>query len=199
MVKLSDIKCIDEKKNIYEANLKILFKKIKKESQYDIYYYKSLLTNKKIFDIIEEDNNIYIYYDSDENIDELIFSKEKQVSKLKGHCKQISQNEIEELFKKEDEMCKIISQKIKNGSLEAIVGTGFFLGLDIKNIPFKKCLITNNHILDEDDIKINRNIIIEYKNKKKVIKIIEKYKQIKNWIIHVLKLMIKMELRIILK
>ena len=60
MVKLSDIKCIDVIKNIYEANMKILFKKIKKESQYDIYYYKSLLINKKIFDTIEEDNNIYI-------------------------------------------------------------------------------------------------------------------------------------------
>jgi len=70
--------------------MKILFKKIKKENQYDIYFYKSLLINKKLFDIIEEDNNIYIFYDSDKNIDELIFAKEKQVSTLKGHCKPIS-------------------------------------------------------------------------------------------------------------
>ena len=178
MVKIADIKYKETKLNIetYEANMKILFKKIKIKSQYDIYYYKSLLKNKKIYDIIEEDINIYIYYDPNENIDDILFIEENQESILKDHCEPISQKEIIELFKKEDAMCKIYSQKIKNGKLETINGTGFFLEIDIKNIPFKKCLITSNHVLNENDIKINGNIIIEYKNKKKEIKITEKRK-----------------------
>ena len=109
MVKIADIKYKETKLNIetYEANMKILFKKIKIKSQYDIYYYKSLLKNKKIYDIIEEDINIYIYYDPNENIDDILFIEENQESILKGHCEPISQKEIIELFKKEDAMCKI--------------------------------------------------------------------------------------------
>jgi len=73
-------------------------------------------------------------------------------------------------------MCKIISKKIINGKLEPNYGTGFFLEIDIKEIPSKRCLITNNHILNEDDIKINKYITIEKKKKKKEIKITEKRK-----------------------
>jgi len=178
MVKITDVKHIKTDENIetYEANMKILFKKIKKESQYDIYYYESILKNRKIYEIIEKDNNIYIYYDSDENIDEILFTKENKETIVKGHCEPISQKEIIELFKKEDAMCKILSQKIINGKLEPNYGTGFFLEIDIKEIPSKRCLITNNHVLNEDDIKINKYITLEYKNKKKEIKITEKRK-----------------------
>ena len=172
---ISNIKLIEKKENIetYEANMKILFKKIKIKNENDIFYYKSILNNKKIYDIIQEKNNIYIYYDSNENIDELLNIKEHKEAIIKGNCEPINKNEIIELFKKEDAMCKIISQKIINGILKPIKGTGFFLELDIKDIPFKKCLITNNHILNENDIKINKEIIFEYKNKKKIIKIKE--------------------------
>ena len=41
---------------------------------------------------------------------------------------------------------------------------------------FKKCLLTNNHVLNENDIKLNKEIIIEYKNKIKRIKITENRK-----------------------
>ena len=87
MVKITDVKHIKTNENIetYEANMKILFKKIKKESQYDIYYYESILKNRKIYEIIEKDNNIYIYYDSDENIDEILFTKENKEAIVKGH------------------------------------------------------------------------------------------------------------------
>ena len=49
MVIITDIKYIKTNENIetYEANMKILFKKIKIKSQYDIYYYESILKNKK--------------------------------------------------------------------------------------------------------------------------------------------------------
>jgi len=178
MVIITDIKFKETKENIetYEANMKILFKKIKRTSQCNIYYYKSILKNKKIYDIIEEDNNIKIYYDPNENIDDILFIKKNQELILKGHCEPISKKEIIELFEKEDAMCKILSQKIINEKLEPISGTGFFLEINKENIPLKKCLLTNNHILNENDIKINRDIIIEYKNEKKEIKITENRK-----------------------
>ena len=129
---ISNIKLIEKKENIetYEANMKILFKKIKRKNENDIFYYKSILNNKKIYDIIQEENNIYIYYDSNENIDELLNIKEHKEAIIKGNCEPINKNEIIELFKKEDAMCKIISQKIINGILKPIKGTGFFLELN---------------------------------------------------------------------
>jgi len=41
----------------------------------------------------------------------------------------------------------------------------------MKDIRFKKCLLTNNNILNENDIKINKEISIEYNNKIKRIEI----------------------------
>ena len=79
--------------------------------------------------------------------------------------KSIKKSEIEELFKKEDSICKI------NGKSEKIKSMGFFLNINNEDIPFKKCLITNNHILDKSDIKINSKINIEYQNIQKEIEI----------------------------
>ena len=53
----------------------------------------------------------------------------------------------------------------------------FFIYINNNNIQFNKCLITNNHILDENDIQIKNNINIRYQNKNKVIKINEKRKK----------------------
>ena len=82
-----------------------------------------------------------------------------------GHGEPITKKETIELLSKEDSMCKIFSRKIKKGKLVNIIGTGFFLNIKNKNIPFKKCLITNNHILDEKDIETSNKIKIEYKTK----------------------------------
>ena len=68
-------------------------------------------------------------------------------------------------------MCKIKSKKLKNGNLKNINGTGFFLRINMEDILFKKCLLTNNHVLNEKDIKVNKEIEIEYKNKPKIIEI----------------------------
>ena len=70
-------------------------------------------------------------------------------------------------------MCKIKSKKIINGILKDIDGTGFFLEINMEDILFKKCLLTNNHILNESDIKLDREIKLEYRNEKKRIKITE--------------------------
>jgi len=167
------IKLIEKKDNIetYEGYMKIKIKKLLIKNEIELYYYKSKLKYKKIYDIKKDNNILYIYYDINEDIEEILIKNEYKEAIIKEHCGPINKNEMLELLKKEDAMCKIKSQKIKNGQLENIFGTGFFLKINIKNIPFEKCLITNNHILDENDIKKNEEIKLEYLNKKKIIEI----------------------------
>ena len=43
-------------------------------------------------------------------------------------------------------MCRIKTKTIINGFLEDREGSGFFLEINMKDILFKKCLLTNNHI-----------------------------------------------------
>ena len=161
--------------------MKIKFKKIKMKNEKDYYLYKSLLlNNNKIYDITKEDNILYIYYNINENIDEIINIKENKECVIKGRNEPINKKEIEELFKKENAMCKIKSKKLINGNLEEIDGSGFFLEINLKDILFKKCLITNNHVLNENDIKLNKEIKLEYKNKIKKIKIKENRKVFTN-------------------
>ena len=86
----------------------------------------------------------------------------------------ISKNEILDLFKKEDSICQINFEKILDDRLFHGFGNGFFLKLDneeIKDIPFNRCLITNNHILNEENIKNGRRIKIIYRKKEKIIEI----------------------------
>ena len=59
-------------------------------------------------------------------------------------------------------------KKINNDS-QIITGPGYFLEIYDKFIPFKKCLLTSNTIFYENDIKINKNINIKYKNEQKII------------------------------
>ena len=166
MTNILDLKLIDKKDNYetYEGKMKILIKKIQKRNENQIYYYKSKLQNKKIYDIFSKDNYIYIYYDITENFDEIINDKENKEVKSFSICEPIKIKEIKELYKKEDAMCKIISQKIINGKLESVKSTGFFLELDIEDIPFKKCLLTSNYILNEEYIEKSKNISFEYKD-----------------------------------
>ena len=181
MKKLSGIKYIKKNENTktYEANMKILIKQIKTKNEIELFYYKNKLnkTEKKIYDIIEDNNNnLYIIYDINENIDELINNniKEKKEAIMKDQCEPIKKKEIINLFKKEESMCKIKFKKIINNKLEDMNGTGFFLKLNNKDIPFNKCLITNNHILDDNYFKINNDIKIINNNKEKLIKIKKK-------------------------
>ena len=88
----------------------------------------------------------------------------------------ISKNEILDLFKKEDSMCKI---KLVNDHLKTITATGFFLELNIKDIPVNKCLLTCNHIFMKD-FCVDKIIEVEYKNKIKIIKFTENRKVFTN-------------------
>ena len=60
-----------------------------------------------------------------------------------------------------------IENEIKKGK-----GTGFFCKID--NFPIKYALFTNNHVLDENNIKKGKIINIEYNNETKTIEIDEK-------------------------
>ena len=74
----------------------------------------------------------------------------------------ITENEKNELYSYESAMCKIHFHKtLENGQIENNLGTGFFCEIDDDNIPFKKALFTNHHILDEKNIEKNKEIVIE--------------------------------------
>ena len=89
----------------------------------------------------------------------------------RDHPSPILKTEILELLKKEDSMCKIKSPKIFNGEITQLSGSGFFLELNDKSIPFSKCLMACNHLLSENDIEIGKEINLEYLSKKKILKI----------------------------
>ena len=74
---------------------------------------------------------------------------------------------IEKKYKKEIPieklLCKISFEKIINGENIKGKAIGFFCEFD-KNFPIKYTLFTNNHILNEESIKIGKVIEIEYNN-----------------------------------
>ena len=174
---LFDVKLIENNGNIetYEANMKILIKKIKSKNEKEAVFFKQKLLNKKenmkIYNIIYDVINNYIICSYDPLEKEkmnLIINNNKNVEEkeatLEGHCDPLSKNEISNLFSKEEAMCKIEINKVIYNKPEAIKGSGFFLKINDDAIPFHKCLITNNHIIDENDIKMKKEIKIFIKN-----------------------------------
>ena len=49
-----------------------------------LYYYKSILEYKKIYDIIKDNNSLYIYYDINENLEEIINKNEYKEAIIKN-------------------------------------------------------------------------------------------------------------------
>ena len=90
-----------------------------------------------------------------------------------GHGKPTNKDEINELYEYESSMCKILYQSIEEGKIVNKSGTGFFCEINDDNIPFKKVLFTNNHVLNENRIENNKEIEFEYLNEIKKIKITE--------------------------
>ena len=80
-------------------------------------------------------------------------------------------NEIKELYSNEPAICKISFKVLKDGEIKNGLGTGFFCDIDNKDIPFRKALFTNNHVLDENRIQINKQIEFEYCGRNKIIEI----------------------------
>ena len=92
------------------------------------------------------------------------------------HIEPMSKKEIKDLYSNQPSMCKINFQKEKDGKIFNSSGTGFFCEINEDNIPFKKALFTNNHVLDKNSIKINKEIKFECMGKKNTIHISENRK-----------------------
>ena len=104
-----------------------------------------------IYEIIEENDKIFIVIDNNNNdellskIDKLILSDELDIKKesiIKGHGRPIEKDEIFDLFKLEKSMCKISFENLKGEKSQA---SGIFCKIDI-NFPIKYALFTNNHV-----------------------------------------------------
>ena len=82
----------------------------------------------------------------------------------------ITKSEKDALYYFGSAMCKISKTKEHNQTIDGF-GMGFFCEINDNNIPFKKVLFTNNHILNKNSIEINKEIIFENCGKIKRIKI----------------------------
>ena len=172
--KYQKIKEIENKPNIktYLARIEPIVKEImlKDEDECDqiVEYFSKLKDKFKLYDIIQEKTKIYLVLEDtkeiNKEIDNIIISgeyNEKKESILKGHENPITKKEIFSLFKMEEAMCKIEFERIENGVNKIGIGSGFFCEIKIDNFPVKYCLFTNNHVLNEENIKKNKTIHFE--------------------------------------
>ena len=170
--KYEKLKIIENKNtNIktYLARIEPIVKEIKMEDKDDFFLIlqrlEELRDKFKIYDIIVENETIYVVLDNDEElsakVNKILLSEEFDITKegvVEGHGAPITKNEIFELFKLDKTMCKIESKTKDN---QKITGSGFFCKLDDK-FPFKYALFTNNHVIDESNIDIGKTIKFEF-------------------------------------
>ena len=154
---------------------------------------ENLKKELNIYEIIEENDRIYIIIDNNKEllskVDKLILSNELYIKKegiIQGHGRPITKKEIFNLFKMEKSMCKISYETNKGKAGKA---SGFFCEID--NFPIKYALFTNNHVLNESNIEIVKKINFEclvrksifnssYNTIKKKLKITDKRKVFTN-------------------
>jgi len=178
---LFNVNLIESNDNIetYEANMKIIFKQIKTKNEKEALFYKQKLLNKKenmkIYNIIyDKINNIILcsYDPLEKEKMNLIINhnknEEEKEATLEGQCEPLSKNEISVLFSKEEAMCKIKINKVIGNKIETKRGSGFFLKINNNEIPFHNCLITNNHVINEKDIQMKKDIKLFGKNLEKI-------------------------------
>ena len=100
MSDLSSLQLIGKQNNIetYTANLKIVIKKfITRDANEALLFKMKLLENKKfrrIYDIREDRNILYILIAPDENINDLLEGKITKEAITKGHCEPIKKKRI---------------------------------------------------------------------------------------------------------
>ena len=137
---------------------KLLKRRIIKDMEKDI----------KIYDIIERENSILVVIDPDTNISAIFETKIKEsnpnlIKESNIHGKNLTLTEIQKLYDYgKKRMCKI--------NINNIQESGFFL--EIKNnlnlnIPFKRALFTNNHVISEKLLIDKSNINLNYIDKNK--------------------------------
>ena len=156
----------------YKAKIEPIIKEIIPEDRNDYYKIKEKLEiiekKYKIIEIIEEKDKFYIVINKDDEliskIDKLLLTDELNIQKegkIKGHGNPITRNEILNLLKMEQSMCRISFEKIEDGKLVNGHGSGFFCEIG-GNFPIKYALFTNNHILNESNLEIGKIIKFKY-------------------------------------
>ena len=126
---------------------------------------KEDFSNQPELESSSENNAILVESNGPKTINEINFRR----------IEPMSEHELKDLYSNQPSMCKINFQK-EEGSINHSSGTGFFCEINDDNIPFKKALFTNNHVLNENSIKINKDIEFECMGKKNKIQITENRK-----------------------
>ena len=91
-------------------------------------------------------------------MDELINSEELNIEKkdiLEGYKNPNNKEEILNLLKIEESICKIKLREQKYNKINKVQGSGFFCEIKNKNNPINYCLFTNNHILNKSNMKLD--------------------------------------------
>jgi len=156
----------------YKVKIEPIIKEITFEDKKDYYNIKKKLEiiekKYKIIEIIEEKEKFYIVINQDDEliskIDKMLLTDELNIQKegkILGHGDPITKNEILNLLKMEQSMCKIAFEKIENNKLINGHGSGFFCEI-AENFPIKYGLFTNNHILNESNLEIGKIIKFKY-------------------------------------
>ena len=156
----------------YKAKIEPIIKEIIPEDKKDYYRIKErseIIKEKyKIIEMIEEEDKFYIVINKDDEliskIDKLLLTDEliiKKESKLEGHGNPIAKNEILNLLKMEQSMCRIEFENKEDGKLVNGHGSGFFCEIE-GNFPIKYALFTNHHILNESNLEIGKTIKFKY-------------------------------------
>ena len=107
-------------------------------------------------------------------------SKLKEQACFPSNAKILTKAEIDKLYEYESALCKIKFQAIKNGQKVNAIGTGFFCEINDDNIPFKKALFTNNHVLNKMNIENNKYIEFDYLNEPRKIELNKDRKKFTN-------------------
>ena len=107
-------------------------------------------------------------------------TKIQQQACFPSNSKVLTKKEVDELYTYESALCKIKFQTIKDGKIFNGFGTGFFCEINDDNIPFKKALFTNNHVLNEINIENNKDIEFDYLKEPRKIKITQNRKKFTN-------------------
>ena len=168
--KIKEIESNNSNIKTYLVSIQPIVKEIIPKNKDDYYIIIERLEKLKeeeelnIYEIIEENEKIYIVLENNEEIllkiDKLIISDELNIKKesiIEGHGNPITKDEIFNLFKLEKSMCKISYETLEGKKGK---GSGFFC--EMNNFPIKYALFTNNHVLNELNIKIGNKIHFEY-------------------------------------
>ena len=172
--KYQKIEEIDSNSKIktYKAKIEPIIKEIIPEDKKEYFRIKKRLEiikqKDKVIEIIEENERFYIVINNDDEIiskiEKLLFSNELNIQKqgkMEGHGKPITKDEILNLFKMEQSMCRITFERIEDNEIKQGHGSGFFCEIE-ENFPIKYALFTNNHILNESNLEIGKTINLKY-------------------------------------